>query len=114
LLVTPDCKLVVSGSNPAISPVNSGLPVLRCGAIWNGPLGGWQGRIYIKRGFWSNKTIKEKITLFLNNFVMYNNRLWNYMLCYWALTTGCALKYFLFWFVVKLNTFKFWFTTSKC
>ncbi len=36
LVVTPDCKTAVLGSKPAISPVYSGLPVLRWAAIWDG------------------------------------------------------------------------------
>jgi hypothetical protein len=34
-VVTPDCETAVLGSNPAISPVYSGLPVLRWAAIWD-------------------------------------------------------------------------------
>jgi hypothetical protein len=36
VVVTPDCKNAVLGSNPAISPAYSGLPVLRWAAIWDG------------------------------------------------------------------------------
>ncbi len=36
LVATPDCKTAVLGSNPAISPAYSGLPVLRWAAIWDG------------------------------------------------------------------------------
>jgi hypothetical protein len=36
LELTPDCKTAVLGSNPAISPAYSGLPVLRWAAIWDG------------------------------------------------------------------------------
>ncbi len=36
LVETPDCKTAVLGSNPAISPAYSGLPVLRWAAIWDG------------------------------------------------------------------------------
>jgi hypothetical protein len=36
-LVAPlDCETAVLGSNPAISPAYSGLPVLRWAAIWDG------------------------------------------------------------------------------
>jgi hypothetical protein len=34
--VTLDCETAVLGSNPAISPAYSGLPVLRRAAIWDG------------------------------------------------------------------------------
>ncbi len=34
LVATPDCEIAVLGSNPAISPAYSGLPVLRWAAIW--------------------------------------------------------------------------------
>jgi hypothetical protein len=34
LVATPDCEIL--GSNPAISPAYSGLPVLRWAAIWGG------------------------------------------------------------------------------
>jgi hypothetical protein len=34
LVATPDCAIAVLGSNPAISPAYSGLPVLRWAAIW--------------------------------------------------------------------------------
>ncbi len=33
---TPDSDSAVLGSNPAISPVKSELPVLRLAAIWDG------------------------------------------------------------------------------
>ncbi len=36
LEATPDCETVVLGSNPAISPTYSGLPVLGWAAIWDG------------------------------------------------------------------------------
>jgi hypothetical protein len=36
LVVTPDCKPAVLGSNPAISPAYSGLPILEWAAIWDG------------------------------------------------------------------------------
>ncbi len=36
LVATPDCETAVLGSNPAISPAYSGLPVLRRAAIWDG------------------------------------------------------------------------------
>ncbi len=36
LVVTPDCKHAVPGSNPAISPTYSGLPILGLAAIWDG------------------------------------------------------------------------------
>jgi hypothetical protein len=35
LVATPDCKPVVPGSNPAISPAYSGLPILGWAAIWD-------------------------------------------------------------------------------
>ncbi len=38
LVATPDCDTAVLGSNPAISPAYSGLPVLRWAAIWDGTL----------------------------------------------------------------------------
>jgi hypothetical protein len=38
LVATPDCEAAVLGSNPAISPAYSGLPVLRWAAIWDGTL----------------------------------------------------------------------------
>jgi hypothetical protein len=49
LVVTPDCQPAVSGSNPAISPAYSGLPIFGWGAIWDGnstvgcPLRGGRG-----------------------------------------------------------------------
>jgi hypothetical protein len=36
LEATPDCKPAVPGSNPAISPAYSGLPILGWAAIWDG------------------------------------------------------------------------------
>ncbi len=36
LVATLDCKTAVLGSNPAISPAYSGLPVLRWAATWDG------------------------------------------------------------------------------
>jgi hypothetical protein len=36
LVMTPDCKPAVPGSNPAISPAYSGLPTLGRAAIWDG------------------------------------------------------------------------------
>ncbi len=36
LVATPDCKLAVPGSNLAISPTYSGLPILGLAAIWDG------------------------------------------------------------------------------
>jgi hypothetical protein len=36
LVATPDCDTAFLGSNPAISPAYSGLPVLRWDAIWDG------------------------------------------------------------------------------
>jgi hypothetical protein len=36
LAATPDCETAVLGSNPAISPAYSGLPVFRWAAIWDG------------------------------------------------------------------------------
>ncbi len=36
LVVTPDCKPAVPGSNPAISPAYSGLSILGWAAIWDG------------------------------------------------------------------------------
>ncbi len=36
LVATPDCDTAVLGSNPAIAPAYSGLPVLRWAAIWDG------------------------------------------------------------------------------
>jgi hypothetical protein len=38
LVATPDCDNAVLGSNPAISPAYSGLPILRWDAIWDGTL----------------------------------------------------------------------------
>jgi hypothetical protein len=38
LVATPDCEAAVLGSNPAISPAYSGLPVLRWAAISDGTL----------------------------------------------------------------------------
>jgi hypothetical protein len=38
LVATPDCETAVLGSNPAISPAYSRLPVLRWAAIWDGTL----------------------------------------------------------------------------
>ncbi len=56
LVATPDCKPVVTGSNPAISPAYSGLPVLRQVAFWDGnftvgcPLRGGRG-VYKQKDF---------------------------------------------------------------
>ncbi len=36
LVAAPDCKPAVPGSNPAISPAYSGLPILGWAAIWDG------------------------------------------------------------------------------
>jgi hypothetical protein len=38
LVVTPDYKPAVLGSNPAISPAYSGLPILGWAAIWDDTL----------------------------------------------------------------------------
>ncbi len=35
-VATPDCETALLGTNPAISPAYSGLPVLRWAAIWDG------------------------------------------------------------------------------
>jgi hypothetical protein len=65
LVATPDCKPTVLGSNPADSPVYSGLPVLRWVAIWDGnftvgcPLRAAEEKIN-KKDSSPSKTITEK------------------------------------------------------
>jgi hypothetical protein len=66
-VVTQDCKPAVPGSNPAISPAYSGLPILRWlpfGTVLHCRLSseGWQRRINTKKGLWSTKNNEgEKI-----------------------------------------------------